>query len=181
MKIAAAFFVLSASTAFILWYLNILPTIGVTYVLLGGLAAWIGIADHDFSRKVDEAVEQSGYTIPEGWGSVLPDVSGKTRERAMSYHGSETRKTIALMKDIDAELEERNDPYRSNAIRWGYTVKEVNEALTSMASAKISTEEPRIIEDFREKINARPRATGKSDEIYDLPSATYPMEMEQEL
>lgn len=84
---------------------------------------------------------------------------GKLKEPAMSYIAQETRKTHALMKDIEAELEERSDPTRKT-IPWGFTVKEAAEGLSLIGAALAPKEEPL-----------------KTDDIYDEPKATYPMEM----
>lgn len=74
---------------------------------------------------------------------------GKLKEPAMSYIAQETRKTHALMKELEAELEERSDPTRKT-IPWG--------------------------EPSRKAITSRDKPM-KSDEIYEEPQATYPMEM----
>lgn len=97
---------------------------------------------------------------PQGGDATIPVISiDKLKERAMTYHGQETRKTLALMKDIEAELEERACPARK-AIPWGYTMKECADSFALMGSALASKDRPL-----------------KSDDRYEEPQATYPMEM----
>lgn len=81
--------------------------------------------------------------FPLGESHIAP--GDKLKEPAMSYRAQQGRKTLILIKDLEAELEERSDP-ACKAIPWGYT---------------------------------NPDKTGKSDDRYEEPQATYPVEMEQ--
>jgi hypothetical protein len=159
---AAIIFVVIETAAFVLSCLHALPISGIACIVLGGCVVGLVIENVDNPGKPLQNIEEP--MPPVGLGGYVLDTSGKTRERATSYLWSETRKTIVLMKDIDAELEERNDKAFCVRSRYGHTFTIGEESIDYPALMARST----ISVDW----------AGKSDNGYDLPRASYPMEME---
>jgi hypothetical protein len=126
------------------------------------------------------------------------DPRQKLKKPAMSYQARQGRKTLILMKDIEAELEERSDPARK-AIPWGYATKESDDAPNPIAQAALEdwiaitgkiNKPPyggpsnsaflALVEALDARLShedARQEQPLKSDDRYEEPQAIYPMEM----
>lgn len=135
MKIAAALFALTEVLALALWYFHILPTIGVSCVVLGGLSAGLILGNLDNPGKPLQVSEKP--TPPYGLGGCIPDPA---------QGGQSNSALLTLMKTIEEKISANKETIDHPAL---------------MARSTIGVD-----------------WLGKSDNGYDLPTATYPMEME---
>jgi|ERR1041385_927362 hypothetical protein len=117
---------ITAILAGVLEYFHILPDIGISLFIIGGMATGIIVGNH---RKALARIEPDPLP-PVGLGGYVPPAVVERKSGGQSNSA-----LLVLMKSIESEIEARSP-------------KELSE---------------------------------KTDEIYEEPMASYPMEMEQEL